>query len=149
MTTQPSKISNDALQLYQEVLLKHHKTPTGFEVEINNTHSADGVNAACGDEIVVYAQVEAGTITALGFSGDSCAICRASASIMCSYLTNVEVDQVEAIIEHTISIINSTHTDELICAEVLQPLLAVGKFPVRRQCAILPWRTFVKAVLES
>ena len=149
MSEKPINTSSDAIKLYQQALLKHHKLPVGFEREIKSTHSADGVNAACGDEITVYAQIVSGNIIALGFSGDSCAICRASASIMCQYLTHRKIDEVDAFIEGAIDVINSAKTDESVYVQALEPLLAVRKFPVRKQCAILPWRTFAKALFDT
>lgn len=146
MKAQSQQLSSDSLKLYQQALLKHHKTPVGFELEFDITHRAEGVNAACGDEIIIYTQVTAGIIVELGFSGDSCAICRASASMMCQHLINQPIDNIEEIIDDIIAIISSPNDEKPRFERQLQPLLAVRKFPVRKQCAILPWRTFALAL---
>ena len=41
--------------LYQDLLLKHHKAPIGFELSGEFTHSAEGENGGCGDEIFIKA----------------------------------------------------------------------------------------------
>lgn len=146
MTTKSQQLSPDVLKLYQHELLKHHKTPEGFELEFDITHRAEGVNAACGDEIIIYMQVTAGIIVKLGFAGDSCAICRASASMMCQYLINQPIDNIEEVTDNIIAIISSTKEENPVFHSHLMPLLAVRKFPVRKQCAILPWRTFTLAL---
>lgn len=157
MPEQSQQLSPDALQLYQQALLKHHKAPVGFELEFEATHKAEGINAACGDEIVIYTKINAGVISKLGFSGDSCAICRASASMMCQHLIDrsseqcieQSIEQIKASIENIIAIINSPSDEKSTLNQQLQPLLAVRKFPVRKQCAILPWRTFAQALSTS
>lgn len=61
------QLTNDTAMLYQQALLNHHKSPVGYELKFDVSLSADGVNAACGDEIVIQVQVNKGIITALGF----------------------------------------------------------------------------------
>ncbi|XQW85725.1 iron-sulfur cluster assembly scaffold protein [Thalassotalea piscium] len=139
-------LSPEAIQLYQQGLLQHHKAPFGFELEFDATHQAEGVNPACGDEIVVKAKVISGIITEVAFFGDSCAICRASASMMCQHLVNQKVGQVEPVIESVIETLGASNQDVPQFSEALYPLIAVRKFPVRKQCAILPWRTFAVAL---
>ena len=147
MTAQLQQVlSAESIQLYQQELLNHHKAPIGFELEFEVTNEAEGVNAACGDEIMIHVQVQAGVISALAFSGDSCAICRASASMMCQHLTNQPIAQVEPIIAEVVAAINLPSQEIEQFDKTLAPLLAVRKFPVRKQCAILPWRTISLAL---
>lgn len=128
-------------QLYQEKMLAHHKNPVGFLQNIRVTHSADGFNAACGDEIVVQAEVVGQQIKAIAFHGDSCAICRASASMLCQHLTGISVDEGEQLSEQiVIALKDNVHfIGEL--ADKFAPLASVQKFPIRKQCALLPWQT--------
>ena len=141
----------DNVSLYQQALLKHHKSPAGFEVKLSTiTHQSNGENAACGDEISVTAQVVNGLVSAVAFAGDSCAICRASASIMCQHFNGVAVETVQENIDTIIMVISHDNSDQISFSpnvrEQLSPLLAVRKFPVRKQCAILPWQTLLMAL---
>jgi len=70
--------------LYQKALLAEHQKPVGFGIDIEKvSHNAQGYNPACGDEIIIACDITENVINHIGFSGDSCAICRASASILC------------------------------------------------------------------
>lgn len=142
----PNVQKSSTLQLYQQALLQHHKAPIGFEQKFEATYQSKGVNAACGDEIEISVQINNGVITALAFSGDSCAICRASASMMCQHLIEHRVEGIEVLIDNVINMISSPNDEFPQCHEQLHPLLGVRKFPVRKQCAILPWRTFAVAL---
>lgn len=127
--------------LYQEKMLEHHKNPVGFLQSITVTHSADGANAACGDEIVVQAQISQRQIKALAFHGDSCAICRASASMLCENLAGMSVDEGEKLSEQiVIALKDNIHFIGELAVQ-FAPLASVQKFPIRKQCALLPWQT--------
>jgi len=135
-------------QLYQKAMLQHHKSPVGFEKEITATNSAQGVNAACGDEIEVHAHVIEHQINSLAFHGDSCAICRASASMLCENLAGLSIDEAKKLSEKIITSVqdNVAFIGEL--ADKFSPLMSVQKFPVRKQCALLPWQTILLALKD-
>jgi nitrogen fixation NifU-like protein len=76
----------DLRELYQEVILDHHKRPRNFhKLEDANRH-AEGFNPLCGDRIMVYLRVEDGVVRDAGFEGSGCAISTASASLMTEML---------------------------------------------------------------
>jgi nitrogen fixation NifU-like protein len=66
-------------ELYQEVILDHHKHPRNFGRLAGANRHAEGFNPLCGDRITVYALVEGNAIRDLSFEGSGCAICMASA----------------------------------------------------------------------
>ncbi len=140
---------NTAKGLYQQDLLDHHKNPIGFKKTISITHSAAGENAVCGDEITVEVNITSGKIQALAFSGDSCAICRASASMMCQYLLHQSIDNIEDLIKTPTSLINGDYADDVNVTECFSSLAVIKKYPVRKQCALLPWQTFINAINET
>ncbi|GLX79311.1 iron-sulfur cluster assembly scaffold protein [Thalassotalea insulae] len=135
--------------LYQQAMLAHHKSPVGFEQEINVSHSADGVNPACGDEIRIDAELCDDHISHLAFFGDSCAICRASASMLCQFLRNQPVAQALAISQQLQLSLDKNLAFTGQMAEHFAPLGAVAKFPVRKQCALLPWSTLDKVLKKT
>jgi nitrogen fixation NifU-like protein len=140
---------NTEIGLYQQNLLAHHKNPIGFKKQISVTHSADGDNAVCGDEITVEVNISAGKIQALAFLGDSCAICRASASMMCQYLLDQSIDNIEDLIKIPMALINGVHKADVTLDECFSSLTVIEKYPVRKQCALLPWQTLISAINKN
>jgi len=137
-----NQAKNKASQLYQQALLAHHKSPHGFAIEGEFNHQADGENAACGDEITVSININEQAIHSIGFSGDSCAICRASASIMCQQVSVLNVEQSQQLAEK----INEHFSQNIPFEDALTPLNAVFSLPIRQQCALLPWNTLLKVL---
>lgn len=135
-------MNQTAAALYQQALLAHHKKPTGYNAIFTYTHCAEGENPACGDDIVVTVHIKQARLIELGFSGDSCAICRASASIMCQHLTGKSIDEV---IEQASSV-EHKFTQQIAFEEPYSPFNSVLALPIRHQCALLPWRTLVNAL---
>ena len=72
-------VEND---LYQEVVLEHKRAPRNFGHLEQPTHQAQGTNPSCGDRISVELQLAGGTVEDIRFTGQACAICMASTSMM-------------------------------------------------------------------
>jgi nitrogen fixation NifU-like protein len=68
--------------LYQEVILDHNKKPRNYGTLDNATHHAVGHNPLCGDHLDIALHLEGDRIDQVAFHGESCAICKASASMM-------------------------------------------------------------------
>src|SRR5690242_16359272 len=89
----------DSKELYQEVILDHNRKPRNWGQLADASHRAEGLNPLCGDHIWVTLRVEAGHIAALAFEGESCAICKASASMMTANVKGKSVEQVEQMVQ--------------------------------------------------
>ncbi|WP_206483515.1 Fe-S cluster assembly sulfur transfer protein SufU [Thalassotalea sp. G2M2-11] len=137
---------HDDHALYQQALLAHHKSPVGYNLAIVATHSAQGVNATCGDDIKIAVEIEQNYLQALAFYGDSCAICRASASMLCQHLKGLSVAEVLALSQKVKASLSENVSLIGVAAEQFEPLRSVEKFPVRKQCALLPWTTLEQAL---
>jgi nitrogen fixation protein NifU and related proteins len=72
----------DSKQLYQEVILDHNKKPRNWGVLLDATHKAEGHNPLCGDHLTLTLKLHGDAVEAINFQGESCAICKASASMM-------------------------------------------------------------------
>src|SRR3982751_6748945 len=72
----------DTKQLYQEVILDHNRKPRNWGTLADATHQAEGVNPLCGDRLHLAVKVNGDALEAIAFEGESCAICKASASMM-------------------------------------------------------------------
>lgn len=135
---------NELNKMYQSELLKHHQAPIGFNQTINATFQAFDENAFCGDEINVAVKCHNGEIEQIAFNGDSCAICRASASIMCQYMQNLTLIKANITIRHIVK----TLTAKGDLHGALTPLNGIMQYPVRLQCALLPWNTLANIVQQ-
>jgi nitrogen fixation NifU-like protein len=68
--------------LYSEVIRERWRRPR-FRGELPGaTAVAEDVNPLCGDRVRMLLRVRAGSIEAARFTGDSCAICTASADVV-------------------------------------------------------------------
>lgn len=69
--------------LYREIILDHYRNPRNRgELESPPAIRKEGFNPLCGDEVVVYLDVNGGLITDLKVSGQGCSISQSSASMM-------------------------------------------------------------------
>jgi nitrogen fixation NifU-like protein len=133
----------DAKQLYQEVILDHNKKPRNWGKLEGATHRSEGLNPLCGDHIWVALRLAGDRIDAIAFEGDSCAICRASASMMTVAVKGKTVDEAERLVAG----FRGMTTGELGGAAAAQALgrltvfAGVKDLPTRVKCAILPWHT--------
>ena len=153
--------------LYREIILDHYRTPRNRgELETPPAIRADGFNPLCGDEIIVYIDVDDdGVITDVATGGQGCSISQSSASMMSAAIKGKTVAQARALIS-AFKAMMSIHetdiggdgteaeaTDEPEVADLplgdLEALRGVVKFPVRIKCATLSWNTLAQALDEA
>jgi len=133
--------------LYQQLIIDHNQNPRNYRKLKNASHSAEGHNPLCGDEITVSLIEKDGIIEDIAFMGSGCAISKASASIMTSTLKSMKIDDAESLFEqfHTLAKTGkSSHN-----MGKLSVLAGVHKYPSRVKCATLPWHTFRGALNNS
>jgi nitrogen fixation NifU-like protein len=136
-------------ELYQQVILDHNKKPRNFRKPEVFNRSAQGHNPLCGDQLIVYLQLEDGTVADVAFEGSGCAISKAAASMMTQALKGKTTDQTNRLFQEFHQMV--TGDSEKDAGESLGNLrifAGVREFPVRVKCATLPWHTF-KAALEN
>ena len=140
----------DSKQLYQEVILDHNKKPRNWGQLADASHKAEGLNPLCGDHIWVWLRLEDGRVGGIAFEGDSCAICKASSSMMTTNVKGKTVDEAEQMIRE----FRDMATGQLDTANEpnhlgrLSVFSGVRDLPSRVKCAILPWHT-LHAALNS
>lgn len=141
---------SELTDLYQEVILDHHRSPRNFKVLEGANRSAEGYNPLCGDQLTVYALVDGDVIKDISFQGQGCAISRASASMMTAAVKGAKRADAEALFERFHKLVTGPKgapADD----EVLGKLVAfsgVCEFPVRVKCATLAWHT-LRAALDA
>jgi nitrogen fixation NifU-like protein len=129
-------------QLYQEVILDHNKKPRNWGTLADATHKAEGVNPLCGDHIHLSVKLGEDVVQAISFEGESCAICKASASMM----TGVVKGKSRADAEQMVQEFRDMATGKLDPSAPhhlgrLTVFAGVRDLPTRVKCAILPWHT--------
>ncbi len=141
---------SDLRDLYQEVILDHHKRPRNFGALPGANHHADGLNPLCGDHLSVHVDVEDGVIRGVSFEGAGCAISRASASLMTDAVKGRPVAEAERLFEEFRRMVTSD-VDEEVEASLgkLAVLCGVREFPSRVKCASLAWHTLHAALGEN
>ena len=136
-------------ELYQTIILDHSKRPRNFGELPPPAVKAEGYNPSCGDEITVFVRRAVGDIIEdIHFTGQACAICMASTSLMTGQLKGKTF---VAAFELQQSFINFL-TKEVEPPTNLGNLLAfsgVKKFPQRLKCATLGWHALESALNQK
>ena len=144
-------MSLDLEELYQEVILDHSRRPRNFGDLPDATVRVRGDNPACGDEILVAIKLgEDGGVGDIKFSGQGCAISRASASMMTTKLKGKSRDETMALVQafHALITDSSSERDGGKLGD-LKVLGGVRKFPQRVKCATLAWRAVELALRQQ
>ncbi|MGD8356730.1 MAG: iron-sulfur cluster assembly scaffold protein [Lysobacterales bacterium] len=130
------------VRLYQEAIRRHAAEPTGFRQAIEPTHRHEAWNPQCGDRVEILLRLSGETIEAAAFEGEACAICLASASILCGIAPGqpaVRLQQLHDALSDALRAEETTDGDDLRLQPELRPLLGVRPYPSRIRCATLPW----------
>jgi nitrogen fixation protein NifU and related proteins len=139
---------SDLRELYQQVILDHHRQPRNFRVLEDANRRADGFNPLCGDRVHVTLRVEAGIIRDAAFKGTGCAISTASASMMTECLKGKTTGEAAQLFELFHDLLTGKIDPDPEVLGKLAVFHGVREFPVRVKCATLAWHTF-KAALEQ
>ena len=144
-----SKHSSGVLDsVYQQVVLEHNRKPVGFGHNTDAPYQVTVDNPTCGDRICVHLHVDhvTGQILKIGFSEESCAICTASASLMCQQVHAHTLDEAVSFAGQFNEFIEQAHSVEWL-PDVLQPLdvfAQLQQIPMRKNCATLPWNALIE-----
>jgi nitrogen fixation NifU-like protein len=154
--------------LYREIILDHYRNPRNRgELSAPPATRVEGFNPLCGDEIVVYLDVEGDVVKDIRIGGQGCSISQSSASMMSSAVKGRTLAEVRAL-SRAFKAMMSIHeqsldgdgdasgngADEVAPLDVevklgdLEALRGVVKFPVRIKCATLSWNTLLQAIDE-
>jgi nitrogen fixation NifU-like protein len=137
-------------ELYQAVILDHHKKPRNFRILAEANHHAEGYNPLCGDKVTVYLKLEGDVVKDVSFQGSGCAISTASASLMTEALKGKSRSEVESVFQAFHELVTG-QPEAMADGPALGKLAAfsgVREFPVRVKCATLAWHT-LRAALED
>ena len=132
-------------ELYQQVILDHNKKPRNFRKIESPSHTAEGHNPLCGDQLTIYLDLENDEVKDVSFEGSGCAISKASASMMTQAVKGKTREQVEDLFKgfHSMVTDDEETSEELGNLRIFE---GVREFPVRVKCATLPWHTLHAAI---
>ena len=132
-------------ELYQQVILDHNKKPRNFRKIESPTHTAEGHNPLCGDQLTIYLDLENDEVKDVSFEGSGCAISKASASMMTQAVKGKRKEQVEELFKafHSMVTDDNETPEELGHLRIFE---GVREFLVRVKCATLPWHTLHAAI---
>jgi len=147
--------------LYREIILDHYRSPRNRgELAVPPAHRVEGFNPLCGDEVVVYLELDGGVVKDLRISGQGCSISQSSASMMSASVKGKTVEEVRTLIRSFKSMMSiheqSLGGDEAEETQTVDPedlgelaaLQGVVKFPVRIKCATLSWNALAQGLDE-
>ena len=134
--------------LYQQVILDHHRKPRNCYVMNCATRTADGHNPLCGDTVKVYLRISNGRIEEISFQGSGCAICTASTSLMTESVKGKTVAETTQLFHGFHDMLTGVAEEQGLDLGKLVVFEGVREYPVRVKCATLAWHT-LKAAIDS
>jgi nitrogen fixation NifU-like protein len=138
----------DSKQLYQEVILDHNRKPRNWGVLEGATHKAEGHNPLCGDHLKLTLRLDKNSVDAINVEGESCAICKASASMMTTVVKGKTRGDAEQLVQEFRDMATGKldHEHQPHHLGRLTVFAGVRDLPTRVKCAILPWHTLHAAL---
>lgn len=148
-------MSMDAL--YQEIILDHSRRPRHAGLREPFDAQVHQVNPTCGDEVTLRLTLAPGdgdaspVIADLSYDALGCSISQAATSVMTGLLIGRDLDAAAAIVSAYEAMVTSKGADpgdeELLGDGVA--FAGVAQYPNRVKCALLGWKAFQAAVIES
>lgn len=139
-------MNNAQTELYQEVVLEHKRAPRNFGPLAAPTHQAQGTNPSCGDRIALQLHVQDDQIRDIGFTGQGCAICIASTSMMTQAIKGHDLAYAQHLQQHFRAVLTGEQPPEATTLGKLQSLVGVRQYPSRIKCALLGWHALMHAI---
>ncbi len=120
-----------AYDMYQEIILQHYRSPQNFGPLEAADLTGEESNPLCGDHIQMQLKLDAAhtLVEGIRFSGDGCAICVASSSLLTQKVKGMRLDAVE----------------QLTRDDVLK-LVGIPLSPVRVKCALTGFAALGRAL---
>lgn len=124
-------MARDKETLYRQNILEHYRHPHNFgKLQNADAHAGDS-NPLCGDELAIDVRIEGGRIAKIGFSGQGCAICLSSASILSDMALGKDAKSAFAI------------TKKQLLDEI-----GIDPGPSRLKCALLSYKVLKLALAQ-
>ena len=137
------------LDLYQDVVMDHKRSPRRFGPLPEATQRARGHNPSCGDDVEVAILREGDTLRDIRFQGHGCAICIASSSMMSEALHRRDVAFARDLQQRFRAVLTGELEPEAAQLGKLASLAGVRRYPSRIKCALLGWHALMRTLDDA
>ncbi len=137
--------------IYTSASFMEHTAHPDFKYSMEApTHTRDGINPSCGDELTIQLRIENGVVEEASFSGKGCAISQVSADIMADLITDETVEEARRLSDLFLAMIRgeALSSDDYTSLDEAVQLQDVSHMPARVKCAELAWRTLNSILAE-
>lgn len=133
-------------QLRREIMLKHYQTPINKKDKPSDEYiTSNANNASCIDEVNLHVLYDNNYIKDITFTGDACAICTSSTSIMIESLIGLSKEEAINFIEEFEKLLEGKeHNKELLKDTIVYDDLHINNN--RITCAKLPYIAMKKNI---
>lgn len=145
-TSAPASTTAAEQDLYQDVVVEHKRAPRHYGRLSVPTHHARGHNPQCGDDLQVELRMAGARVQDIGFHGQGCAICIASASMMSEAVIGREAAEVQALQQRFRAVLTGQLAPDAAQLGKLVSLAGVRRYPGRIKCALLGWHALMHAL---
>jgi nitrogen fixation NifU-like protein len=142
-------MSEELDELYQDIILDHHRRPRNRGRMEEPSAMGEGFNPLCGDELSVFLKMDGGKIVDIKFIGQGCAISQSAASLMTQRVKGKTVPEARAEIADIKALLLGENEPLIAIRERVGDaiaLMGVRKFPARVKCATLSWHALEAAL---
>jgi len=136
----------DLADLYRDVIVDHNRNPRNFGRLPQASHSAEGNNPLCGDQLMLTVLMDGDVVRDVRFDGHGCAISTASASLMTETIKGKTRAEVDALFSRVHEMLTRSEAPPDTGLGKLAALSGVREFPSRVKCASLCWHTLNAAL---
>ena len=130
--------------IYSSTTFMEHNSHPDYKYEMDApTHSHDGINPSCGDELTLMLRMEGDVIEEASFTGHGCAISQASADIMADLITSETAEEAKRLAGLFLRMVRGEELtdEEMEDLDEAAQLKDISHMPARVKCAELAWRT--------
>src|SRR5690606_1144575 len=131
--------------LYQSLILDHSRRPRNYGALEGDgpVREAQGRNPLCGDELTLQLRVADDLVSEIAFTGQGCAISKASASVMTAAVKGKPVAEAQLLFGRFHRLLTGKLAPDSPEAAALPRSMTafagVARFPMRVKCASLAW----------
>ncbi|MGH8719084.1 MAG: Fe-S cluster assembly sulfur transfer protein SufU [Burkholderiales bacterium] len=135
---------HDIKQLYDDVMLDHIRNARNYRKIADADQLVERFNPLCGDELILYVNLDEDVICDIAFQCSCCGISMASASMMTEQIRGKSRIEAQTMAN---AFIEGLRESAASPGELRAVSHAVRDFPSRIQCATLAWEA-LQAALE-
>ena len=133
--------------MYDDLIMDHIKNARNYRTLDAVDEPVVGINPLCGDEVMIYLEIDGERISDIAFQCSCCGISMASASMMTEMVKGSGLARARQTVHDLLALLQEqTEPRGPHAEEQLALLDTVRRFPARLQCATLAWSTLEGAL---